>query len=605
MTSKTLSTLVGLRYETIARRTKKALEAGEFTLSFDGVVYVVEVVHSARGKSYEYHEQKSDKKATMYSHITLTALKELKEFDIFENRPSAENKALLVHFYLNHKYSLKSIINGLYDVAFKIPTDKERQSLERKFRHWINKWKKEGKMGLLDTRGKSDKVKTIDYALVKKCAYAVGSKGIRKAIYQMHFMYAYQKNMELSGVCDHNIKPESVVSYSGFSNALSALKEEDAHLKIFLSYGWDGLLQARPVGVRDISYINQEWQVDATTFDFMCHVLHDDGTSSIKRMFLTAVRDSYSGVSVATLTQSLDSYAQVRVLYKSFELMGVPEMIKMDNGQDYTSYHYTDLLDDVGIENVKARVGQGREKGSIERFFGVLQGKLSLLPGYIGNDVKKRKEIEDQYASKIDVRTSKKTRIPVHRLLTSDELQIMIDGELADKALSYEAFEHFRGDKEELQSIYRRLGKKHSRRLSSEGIKIANVTYQGVDIWMTGLTQRTWLNIYENIDNTNEIFVYHADKYLGVAKNIELKAEAMTQEEQKTMNKAYAKTLKATKKTIKDAEKMMEEFQDSNVAYRTGAAASYTIAKPTPKPKEPKPVQNNSYYDQLIEEDRA
>jgi len=604
MTPKELSEITSPSYPTIKRWLKKAKDEGKSTITVDKKVYPFSVVKGVGGSGdlYDITPLTIEKRSVMYTNIDMTALKKLDGFNIFEGRPNADQKALLVHFYVEHKYSLKSIINGLYDVAGRMATEKEVESLERKFRHWIAKWKKGGNSELVDKSGKSSKETTIDYPLVKKCAYAVGSKGIRKAIYQMHYLYAVQKHLELTGISDHRINPEKIVSYSGFTRAFYKLKEEDTHLSMFLKYGWDGLNQAHPVGVRDITYTNQEWQVDATTFDFMCHIIRDDGKSSIKRMFLTAVRDSHTGASVATLTESLDSYAQVRVLYKAFEHMGVPEMIKMDNGQDYTSYHYTDLLDDVGIENVKAKVGQGREKGSIERFFGVLQGKLSLLPGYIGNDVKKRKEIENQYASKIEVRTSKKTRIPVHRLLQPHELQSIIDGVLADAAVKYEAFNEFRADDKELHSIYRRLGKKHSRRLSSEGIKLGNVTYQGVDMWMTGLTQRTWLNIYENIDNTNEIFIYHNDKYLGTAKNIELRAEAMSQEEQKQMKKAYNQTLKATKKTIKDAEKMLESFQDRDVAQRLGEAASYVITGAQPKPKKEKeqsPV-NTEFRDLIL-----
>ena len=442
MTSKALSELVGLRYETIARRTKKALEAGEHTLSFDGVVYVVEVVHNERGKSYEYHEQTTIiKRKTVSKQISFTHLNELDGFEVNATKHTAKEKLLLMTFIGKYNYTMKIIIESLL-LRTGEPSDKKRiDALNRKFLRWQKAFKEGGASALEDKRGKTraDFIK-IDEEILIKSIEGAGARGIRENYYGVWDLYCYAYQERYTKV--FNPKNEEIISYTAITKGIKKLLKKHALLKAYWTKGHDGINQSYPVGIKNITYTNQEWQVDATKFDFMVKLINEDGTFNIARYNLTAVIDVYSSNAVATLTTKIDSYAQVRVLNKAFIRMGKPEQVYMDNGKDYTSYHYGDVLSDMGITAINAQVGQGRQKGKIERFFGVIQTELAKIPGYIGNNVAKRTDIENQTASKIDIRTSQATRIDEARLLLFDEMQTIINNTLAKASQNYKIQEH-------------------------------------------------------------------------------------------------------------------------------------------------------------------
>lgn len=273
------------------------------------------------------------------------------------------------------------------------------------------------RMGLEDKRGKNIKHKKIDDELLLKAILGAGAKGVRKNYYGAWNFYNWLVSKN----------DEKEVSYSAFCANAKKVKQANPQVRGFLDKGYDALLQDYPVGVKDVVYPNQEWQVDATRFDFMCKVTDAQGNITIARKNLTAVIDTYTKNAVWMLSDSLDSYAQVRVLFKAIGKMGKPEVILSDNGRDYASEHYRRVLGELGIAQRFAQVGQGRQKGAIERFFGVLQGKLAYLSGYVGEDVKKREMIEAQNASKIDVRTSRATRYDFDELLSEQELENVLE----------------------------------------------------------------------------------------------------------------------------------------------------------------------------------
>jgi len=73
----------------------------------------------------------------------------------------------------------------------------------------------------------------------------------------------------------------------------------------------------------------------------------------------------------------------VRVLNKAFTTFGMPESIYTDNGRDYTSKHYTGVLQELGITHLKAKVGQVRQKGSIIISNGDLKVDIAIAKGLI------------------------------------------------------------------------------------------------------------------------------------------------------------------------------------------------------------------------------
>lgn len=69
----------------------------------------------------------------------------------------------------------------------------------------------------------------------------------------------------------------------------------------------------------------------------------------------------------------------------------VPETIVIDHGSIFISEHLNGVCQRLGISINPVRLGEGRDKGPLERFFRTLgYGLLELLPGYKGNDLTAR-----------------------------------------------------------------------------------------------------------------------------------------------------------------------------------------------------------------------
>ena len=516
-------------------------------------------------------------------------------------------------FYRTHRYSKAAVIRGLAysssspgksGIATAIGGDPSFiKNKVRVFSRWIKNFKQDGIDGLVDKRAGNNY--KIDDELLESAIYAVGARGIREAYYQMHKLYAFWMNERDTGIADFDLQSDKVISYSAVVAGIKRLRDNNFQMDQFLRYGKDGLLQGHIVGVRDINYINQEWQVDSTKFDFMVKVpdltrghvplssdnltnagvplssdnltnadvpLSSDNLTNagvplpyiIKRLSLIAVTDVYSGKTVAVLSDTQDSYAQVRALYRAFSVMGMPDMIKSDNGLDYVSNHYVDLLSDMGVEHKRAHVGQGREKGSVERFFGVVQSDLSLLPGYIGNDVDKRHKIEDQTASKIEIRTSQATRHNPDRLLNQQQMQELIDKHLNKKYEDYKEFNSFLIADERLLKIKRQLGKRYIRKASGEGIRLNKKTYQSHQMWVAGVNQGNRLYVFENIDNMSEVYLFDLDmNYLGTGTDTVLGDQCMNIEQYKKAKAAHsAQHIKPVKQKVGAAQIALEKYQD-------------------------------------------
>ena len=507
----------------------------------------------------------------------------------------------MIIFYQSHNYGLKAIIKALSAFQNIYLEEKQIASLERKIRRWIKEFKENGKRALSDKRGaKKGSTKVNDEILIKAIIGA-GSSGIRDNYYGVHRFYCAMLQMEEHGELNTTVDINSIISYSGLTKAIKRIFKQHHQVKMFWEKGKDGLLQDYVVGIKDITYTNQEWQVDATKFDFMCKLIQEDGSVKIGRFNLTAVIDVFTGNAVATLTEQIDSYAQIRVLQKAFERMGKPEQIYTDNGMDYASSHYESVLEDIGITQIKAQVGQGRQKGKVERFFGVIQTKLAHLPGYIGNDVAKCTRIEDQTASKIEIRTSKATRINEARLLTFEELQTIIDNVLAKDSNSYA--EHYEQllSTEEIEEIRQKSGKRAIRTIQKDGIRFNNYTYTSVALWEGGLNQGNMVEVYEDIDNINIIYVYHNNTYIGQAFNTELGTEAMSLEEYKRAKKAHKKLhITPILKTIRESAELYAMYQDRNTKELLESTPEY--AKPKPKEEKKETINNDAYLNMVLKQ---
>ena len=593
MTSKEVAALVGVSHKSgsIQRLTKKALSNNQPFITVKGVTFNYEVVSGAYGKSYNYTEvkaqKKENKKSVYQSKIKSLDLLEIEHIDLSKTTTQDE-KLLIIKFYKTHNYSLNSIVKSLFLIHHKDNDEKSVKSAVRKVQRWLKDFKENGAKALEDTRGKSTDFRKIDVELLDSAIMAAKNRANHQGFYSVWDFYCFAKARK-DGVIDtasRAYKKEKIISYSAIIAATKKRLYECYGVKVFDDKGFDGWLQGYVVGVRDISYTNQEWQVDATKFDFICKIPNDESPTGydIGRVNFTTVIDVHTGAVVGNLTQTLNSYDQIRVLYKAFEKMGKPEILKTDNGKDYASNHYQRVVSDLGITQSFAQVGQGRQKGSVERFFNTFQTQYSMIPGYVGSSVEYRVKIENQNASKIDIRTSKATRFDTDRLLTLDELRKITDTLLAKYVDNYSEFDQFLLSDAELADIRIKLGKKHTRKLSMEGIRLNNTTYQGSDIWLNGLNKGDWVEVYENIDDVNQVWIYKDDNYIGVAKNVELGLEAMSIEEYKASVKAHKKNhITPFVQKQKEAMKLYHEYQDEFVKGTLEEQAMYQSNSPKPK----------------------
>jgi transposase InsO family protein len=577
--------------------TKKATNNNTSTITVKGEIYTfVEVVTVAsRGKAYCYTSVQDivKKRKTTSKSMSFFHLEELRNLNITAKKHTKEEKLLLITFIGKYDYTLKIIIESLLANIAEPREPKLVASLTRKVQRWRKEFSTNGVKALDDQRGKTRKqFSKIDEELLIKAIYGAGARGIRENYYGVwdFYCFAYQKKNEQTFTTIN----KKVISYSAIRRAIFSIFKVNKTVESYWKKGEDGLLQSYPVGIKDITYTNQEWQVDATKFDFMCRYVGADGGVKIGRLNLTAVIDVHSGNAVATLSETITSYDQVRVIHKAFERMGMPEQVYTDNGKDYVSYHYSDVIADLGITQIMAQVGQGRQKGKIERFFGVIQTDLAKIAGYIGNNVAKRTIIEDQTASKIARRTGKATRIGEDRLLTFEELQTMVDNWTAKAANSYAEQEQHLLSTNELEDVRRKLGKKSTRPLHNDGIKLNGFTYISSALWVNGLSKGNDIEVYEDIDNINTIYVYHNDSYIGEAFNRELGVEAMSLEEHKQAKKADRKNnIAPAQKIIRSSKELYAQYQDHHAKELLEFTPEY--AKPKEKEVVAPVVTNNDY----------
>ena len=162
-----------------------------------------------------------------------------------------------------------------------------------------------------------------------------------------------------------------------------------------------------------VERLNQLWEADSTPADVMLV----DGRHSI-----IGVIDVYSRRPKFLVSKTSKASAIVALLRHCILDWGVPETLKIDNGQDYKSAHVSRVLDSLEINRVYCTPFQGQEKPHIERTFHTfLHGLVELMPNYIGHNVPERKAIESRrsFAERVMHQGSD----PVEVNMTAAELQ--------------------------------------------------------------------------------------------------------------------------------------------------------------------------------------
>ncbi|MBN9201331.1 MAG: transposase [Microbacterium sp. SCN 70-18] len=135
---------------------------------------------------------------------------------------------------------------------------------------------------------------------------------------------------------------------------------------------------------------NQTWQADHTELDIL--IIGADGKPD--RPWLTTVMDDYSraicGYTVLTGAPSAAHTALAlrqaiwRKTDPAWAMCGLPDILHVDHGSDFTSNHLERTAIALHIRIIHSIVGRPQGRGKIERFFGTINTELlATLPGHL------------------------------------------------------------------------------------------------------------------------------------------------------------------------------------------------------------------------------
>lgn len=137
---------------------------------------------------------------------------------------------------------------------------------------------------------------------------------------------------------------------------------------------------------------NATWQADHTQLD----VLILDANGAEARPWLTAVIDDHSRVvagymvfvgAPSALNTSLALRQAIwRKARADWPVCGIPDVLHVDHGSDFTSRHLDQAAADLRFQLVYSSVARPQGRGKIERLFGTFNTELlPELPGYLRN----------------------------------------------------------------------------------------------------------------------------------------------------------------------------------------------------------------------------
>ena len=409
---------------------------------------------------------------------------------------------------------------------------------EKSIYRWQKDFAQKGGEALEDKRGGTSKA---NVKMIKDAILSIGTA--QKTSWWMEYCrrYALSKGLNF----DMFAPLSADISRSTFLRHASKIASEDYDVRAYLRGGLD-VVATNIAMSRDYLKTNEEWQVDATNFDFMC--LDENGEQ--KRYTAVGFVDTASGRMVYDLCDSPNGYANVRLLKRALEKMGRPGYVKGDNGKDYVGEHFQGVLKRLGIVYVRSPKYEGRAKGKIERAHGVMQNFFEGLPGFLGHDAGQRIQREDQALEKSKRLSGVKTNIS--NLLTREQMQATIE-EYCERMFDWSAeFEPFIFDE-------RTFGASVIRTLQAEGFSVCGVKYVSLEVF-SHIKIGEKCELIEDIDDASKFYVYKDGRYLCEVVNEEI--ASYTAEEVRTARKEYVrKFINPTKAYIKSLTDEMDGYQ--------------------------------------------
>lgn len=135
---------------------------------------------------------------------------------------------------------------------------------------------------------------------------------------------------------------------------------------------------------------NQTWQADHTELD----ILITGAGGKPDRPWLTIVMDDYSraicGYTVFTGAPSAMNTALAlrQAIWRkpdpAWAMCGIPDILHVDHGSDFTSHHLERTAIELRIRVLHSTIGRPQGRGKIERFFRTINTELlATLPGHL------------------------------------------------------------------------------------------------------------------------------------------------------------------------------------------------------------------------------
>lgn len=572
MNSKELSISTGVTPRYVRLVTKQAVDRGLEVVNIRGERYQFSLISSAetRGKAYEYKvvrtiniSRKPKRRISDNFKIDPQALPRFADI----NKPTIQEKLNIVQFINTTKHPISHIAQLYYE---KYDSKASPQSITAKFKRWVKLFKTKGLKSLEDKRGGKNFKADLD--LVKRAILGAGSKHYTTAYSFYCRLYAETHNLKLDY---RNLSAD--ISESTFNRSVKHIIKTQPLIKEYTRLGKDTFTYAEPSFGSEWAYPNEQWEIDATKIDIMCKIPDKDDEPDfinkkatadfyLKRAQLIRVIDNKTGASVCGLFMSANSYANVRLLYKAFKKLGMPERIKSDNGKDYVSKHMQQVLFDLGINYIKIPKGRPDRNGKIENSHKTLQHSYQFesLPGFIGHDVDQRQHIENEAATKLEKLSGVQTHLK-DDFMWWWEAENWIDNFLAHKDKN--KYNEHPQESIDFAEIYRLLGKKTNKTVAKEGIRHCNSYFTSLELLQEGkLIIGDKVTVRENIDDSNKLFLFKGSEYIGEIKDRDAirDGEGLTVEEIKATKKAYRKQhVKKVRAITNQAQKEFKEHQNA------------------------------------------
>ena len=494
--------------------------------------------------------------------------------DLRHHSSSNDNRAALVRKTLD-----KSEVLGYAKLYGVKAAAQAFGAKEKSIYRWQKEFAQKGGEALEDKRGGTSKA---NVKMIKDAILSIGTA--QKTSWWMEYCrrYALSKGLNF----DMFAPLSADISRSTFLRHASNIASKDYEVRTFLRAGRDGLNTNISIK-RNYLKVNEEWQVDATPYDFMC--LDENGKPV--RYTAVGIIDVGGEMRVYDLCDSPNGYANVRLLKKALKEMGRPGYIKGDHGKDYVGKHFQGVLKRLGVQYAKAPKFTGKAKGKIERCHKEIQDFFEGLPGFLGHNVGDRALREKQAEDKAAMLSGAKTNIK--NLMTRDQMQTMMD-RWCESFKGSEEIEEFGFDE-------RVFGRSEERILQAEGFSINGFKFTDLEVFRHAKIGDK-LETIENIDDASVYHVYKDGEYICDVVNQDV--AKMSAEEVKAAQKEYEKrVIRPTKAYIRSLQNEKDGYYKADAERRLKEARKGKAevikkdeAKVVSKIEQEASVGNNDFY---------